>query len=131
MKRILFAALLITLPVFASEPQPPVSDGSAEPFLSASGDSLLLSWLEPVAKTDRVALRFARMRNESWSAARTVVERNDLLVNWADFPSIVEDAKGTLFVQWLQKSKSPHAYDVYMSASTDGGRTWLAPFLLN
>lgn len=131
MKRIVLAALLITLPLLADITQPPVGDGSAEPFLNAAGDSVLLSWLEPVANTDRVALRFARLRNGTWSAARTVVERSDLLVNWADFPSIVEDANGALFVQWLQKSKSPHAYDVYMSASTDHGHTWLAPFLLN
>lgn len=110
----------------------PAGAGAAEPFLYATRDAVLLSWLEPVAGTDRTALRFSRYANGQWSAPRTIVERNDLFVNWADFPSIVEDAKGTLFAHWLQKSgKGTYAYDVQMAASTDGGTTWGKPFLLN
>jgi hypothetical protein len=61
-----------------------------------------------------------------------MVERNDLFVNWADFPSIVEDSKGTLFAHWLQKSgKGTYAYDVRMATSRDGGATWGDSFLLN
>lgn len=109
----------------------PAGPGAAEPFLSTTRDSLLLSWLEPVVNTDRVALRFARYRNGKWSPSQTIVERNDLFVNWADFPSIVEDAKGTLFTQWLQKSGSgTYSYDVWMATSTDG-KKWGKPFLLN
>ena len=110
----------------------PAAPGAAEPFLFATRDSVLLSWLEPVGGTDRVALRFARYRNGQWSAPRTIVERNDLFVNWADFPSIVEDANGALFAHWLQKSgSSTYAYDVRMSASIDNGATWREPFVLN
>ncbi|HEX8411606.1 MAG TPA: sialidase family protein [Thermoanaerobaculia bacterium] len=110
----------------------PAGANAAEPFLSATRDGVLLSWLEPVAGTDRTALRFARYRGGKWSAPRTIVDRNDLFVNWADFPSIVEDAKGTLFAHWLQKSgASTYSYDVRMATSTDGGATWGKPFLLN
>lgn len=110
----------------------PAGAGAAEPFLYATRDGVLLSWLEPVAGTDRVALRFARYSGGQWSAPRSIVERNDLFVNWADFPSIVEDAKGALFAHWLQKSgKGTYSYDVQMAASTDGGATWGKPFLLN
>jgi len=110
----------------------PAGAGSAEPFLSASRSGLLLSWLEPVAGSDRVALRFASYADGRWSATKSVVERNDLFVNWADFPSIVEDAKGTLFAHWLQKSGAgTYSYDVRMATSTDGGVTWGKPFLLN
>jgi hypothetical protein len=123
----------------AAAPQPAVEElpspagaGAAEPFLHAARDGVLLSWLEPVANTDRVALRFARYTSGQWTAPRTIVERNDLFVNWADFPSIVEDAKGALFAHWLQKSgKGTYSYDVQMAASTDGGATWGKPFLLN
>lgn len=110
----------------------PAGAGSAEPHLAASRDGLVMSWLEPVAGSDRVALRIARYRDGAWSAPRTIVERNDLFVNWADFPSVVEDAKGVLFAHWLQKS-GPHvyAYDVRMAISTDGGTTWGKPFVLN
>jgi len=110
----------------------PAGSGSAEPFLFATKQSLLLTWLEPVAKTDRVALRFARYTGGTWSAPRTIAARSDFFVNWADFPSIVEDANGVLFAHWLQKSgKSTYAYDVRMAASRDGGKTWSPSFLLN
>jgi BNR repeat-like domain len=110
----------------------PAGANAAEPFLFTQRDGVGLSWLEPVANTDRVALRFATYRDSQWSAPRTVIERNDLFVNWADFPSIIEDAKGTLFAHWLQKSGSgTYSYDVQMAASTDGGATWSKPFLLN
>ena len=110
----------------------PSGEGAAEPFLFSTSSGLLLSWLEPVANTDRVALRIARHDGAKWSAPRTVVERNDLFVNWADFPSVVEDAKGALFAHWLQKSgPNTYAYDVVMATSRDGGATWSKPFLLN
>lgn len=110
----------------------PAGAGAAEPFLAATRDGVLLSWLEPVANTDRVALRFARYGGGQWTAPQTIVERNDLFVNWADFPSVIEDAKGALFAHWLQKSgKGTYSYDVKMATSTDGGATWGKPFLLN
>ncbi len=110
----------------------PAGVNAAEPFLSATRDGVLLSWLEPVAKTDRMALRFARYRGDRWSEPRTIVERDDLFVNWADFPSIVEDSNGVLFTHWLQKSGSgKFSYDVRMAISADGGATWSEPFLLN
>lgn len=109
----------------------PAGVGAAEPFVYATSEAILLSWLEPVANTDRVALRFARYRDGQWFAPQTIVERNDLFVNWADFPSIVEDGKGVLFAHWLQKSGSgTYSYDVRMSTSSDG-KTWVEPFLLN
>lgn len=111
---------------------PPSGAGAAEPFLAATRDGVLLSWLEPIATTDRFALRFARFGNGQWSPAKTIVERNDFFVNWADFPSVVEDANGVLYAHWLQKSGSgTYAYDVRMATSNDGGATWGASFLLN
>ncbi len=110
----------------------PAGADAAEPFLSAARDGVLLSWLEPVPGGKDFALRFARYRDGGWSKPKTIVQRADLFVNWADFPSIVEDEKGTLFAHWLQKSgKGTYAYDVKMATSTDGGATWGTPFLLN
>lgn len=110
----------------------PAGPNAAEPFLFTTRDGVALSWLEPVAGSDRVALRFATHRNGQWSAPRTIIERNDLFVNWADFPSVVEDANGALFAHWLQKSGSgTYTYDVRMATSKDGGATWRESFLLN
>jgi hypothetical protein len=75
-------------------------------------------------------LRFARYRDGHWSERRTIAYRTDLVVNWADFPSLIEDAKGVLFAHWLQES-GKNAYDVRLSISKDGGLTWSAPLLLN
>jgi hypothetical protein len=110
----------------------PAGANAAEPFLSATRDGVIMSWLEPVANSDRTALRFARYRDGKWSEPRTIIERNDLFVNWADFPSIVEDANGALFTHWLQKSGAgTYSYDVRMATSTDGGATWSESFLVN
>jgi len=125
-----FAAAALARPS-VQEIASPAGAGAAEPFLSTTRDGVLLSWLEPVAGSDRMALRFSRMRNGQWSPPRTVVERSDLFVNWADFPSVVEDAKGVLFAHWLQKSgPGTYTYDIRMAVSLDG-KTWSAPFLLN
>ena len=146
MRRLLMAAAIAFLLAGCAaerkeaDPQPqtveslpsPAGTGAAEPFLYPSRDGVLLSWLEPVPNTDRTALRFSRYVHGQWSAPRTIVERNDLFVNWADFPSIAEDAKGVLFAHWLQKSgKGTYSYDVRMATSTDGGASWGKPFLLN
>ena len=134
--RLLTAAVLAFIALSArSQPielPSPAGSGSAEPFLSSTRDGALMSWLEPVANSDRVAVRFSRFAAERWSAARTIIARNDLFVNWADFPSVIEDASGTLFAHWLQKSgSSVYAYDVWMAISHDGGSTWQSPFVLN
>jgi hypothetical protein len=110
----------------------PAKNGAGEPFLFRTHDGVLLSWLEPVTNTKAMMLRFAVYRDDQWSAPRTVVQRDDFFVNWADFPSIVEDANGVLFAHWLQKTgNSVYAYDVRLAISKDGGRTWGASLLLN
>lgn len=111
----------------------PAPAGSAEPFLAtAKNGDVLLSWLEPVAGTKKHALRFSRYSGGAWSSPRTVIERDDLFVNWADFPSLVEDGSGTLFAHWLQKSGGDtYSYDVRMATSRDGGASWGESFLLN
>ena len=105
----------------------PSGAGAAEPHLVALKDgSLAMSWLEAGA------LKFATYRDGKWSAAKTIAQRDDFFVNWADFPSIVEDQKGTLFAHWLQKrGKGTYSYDVHVTSSRDGGKTWTKPRVLH
>jgi hypothetical protein len=107
--------------------QSPAGPNAAEPHLATRKDgTLMMSWLEGGA------MKFASMKNGRWSDARTIVQREDLFVNWADFPSIAEDARGVLFAHWLQKSgKGKYAYDVMATSSRDGGKTWRAPKAVN
>lgn len=135
----MFLGSALLLATLALPPSPVVTDlgapagpGAGEPFLFAEHDGLLLSWLEPVAGTNQTALRFAVLRAGRCSSPRTIVQRGDLVVNWADFPSVVEDRRGTLFAHWLQTSgASTFASDVRLAISKDGGATWSAPMLLN
>jgi hypothetical protein len=105
----------------------PAGSGAAEPHLSARADgTVLMSWLEGGV------LKLAMLKNGRWSAPRTIVEGKELVVNWADFPSVIDDGHGALFAHWLQKSgKGTYAYDVWVTSSADDGRTWRKPLLVN
>ena len=101
----------------------PASAGSAQPQLNAQGDRLLLSWIERTG--DVATLKFADRTAAGWSEPRTVVKGSNFFVNWADVPSVVRLADGSLAAHWLQMSgPSEYSYDVRVSFSTDDGRTW-------
>ena len=112
----------------------PAAPGSAEPNLSVDAEGTVhLGWLEPRGDGAH-ALRFARLTQGAtqWSATQTVVERNDLFVNWADFPSVLPTSGGRLVAHWLQKSGADtYAYDVRVSQSLDDGNTWSEPRVLH
>lgn len=110
----------------------PSGSGAAEPHLATTLDGgFVMSWLEPAGEKVH-ALKFAKFKGGKWSEPRTIAKRGDFFVNWADFPSVIEDAKGTLFAHWLQKSGSgTYSYDVRMASSRDGGKTWSASRVLH
>ena len=131
---LLSIALCVAPALSAAETIPvvtPASTGAAHPFLTTGADgALLMSWTEPAG--DKHAVKFASYANGKWSAPRTIVERGDLFVNWADFPSIVSGGDGSLIAHWLQKSSSgKYSYDVHIATSADGGATWSAPRVLH
>jgi hypothetical protein len=102
---------------------PAAATGSAQPQLSVQGDKLLLSWIELVNAD--AALMFAERTPTGWSAARKVSAGRDWFVNWADVPSVVRLADGSLAAHWLQESAaSPYAYDIRLAFSKDEGQSW-------
>jgi hypothetical protein len=106
----------------------PAGPSSGQPQLSASPRGLILSWVERDGQ--RATLRFAERTSNGWSAPRTVAGGNDWFVNWADVPSVVRLANGTLVGHWLQKSgPDTYEYDVRLSHSQDDGRTWSPSFV--
>jgi hypothetical protein len=112
------------------ETDSPSGAGSGEPnlYVSANG-RIYLSWIEPAGEKSR-ALRFAVRNGSKWSEARTIVEGENLLVNWADFPSLVALPDGALVAHWLVKgSPDSHAYDINIARSTDGGKIWSKPIV--
>jgi hypothetical protein len=88
---------------------------------------VILSWIEQAA--GRATLKFAERTAAGWSPARMVASGSDWFVNWADVPSVIRLADGSLAAHWLQKSGvDSYAYDVRLSYSKDDGRTWAPSF---
>ena len=101
----------------------PAGADSAQPQLSVSSRGVLLSWIEQAGA--RATLQFAERTPAGWLPARVVASGTDWFVNWADVPSVVRLADGTLVAHWLQKSGAgTYAYDVRLSYSSDDGQTW-------
>ncbi len=106
----------------------PAGTNSAQPQLFASARGLILSWVE--REGPKASLRFAERTANGWSVPMTVASGTDWFVNWADVPSVIRLANGTLVGHWLQKSgPDTYAYDVRLSYSTDDGKTWSPSFL--
>ena len=108
----------------------PAQPGSGEPNLAVTQDGrVLLSWIEPLGADAGHVLRFAERKPAgSWSEPRTIAQGKGWFVNWADFPAVAPLPDGTLFAHWLARSgPGTYAYDVKVTASRDGGRTWSMP----
>ena len=61
---------------------------------------VLMSWTEPQGNS--FAVKVAISDGSGWSTPQTVVSRDDLFVNWADFPSAIALSDGILVAHWLQ-----------------------------
>jgi hypothetical protein len=101
----------------------PAPEGTAQPQLTVSNGRVVLSWIERSGRT--ATLRFAERAGDEWVEPRTVASGDNWFVNWADVPSVVRLADGSLAAHWLQRSgPGTYAYDVRLAFSTDDGRTW-------
>ncbi len=103
---------------------------TGEPSLIFTGDGgFLLSYTK---QTDGVAeLLVRKLTGETWSEPKVVAAADNLLVNWADFPTIIE-YKGVLVAQWMvRQAGAGFAYDVYVAQSKDGGNSWSQPTRLH
>jgi len=109
----------------------PVGPDAREPFLSElEGGRVLMSWTE--AAGNGFAVKVAIADSVGWSDARVVVESEELFVNWADFPSTVAMADGTLVAHWLQiNGEASYQYDIKIAMSPDEGKTWGPSIILH
>ena len=98
---------------------------TGEPNLQVSDQGeVTLSYLREHAGKTTLYLR--ALSDAGWSSPKSVTEGKDLLVNWADFPSILA-ANGSLIAHWLVRQEGrAFAYDVYTASSDDGGARWTA-----
>jgi hypothetical protein len=105
----------------------PAPPGSAQPQLTVSEKGVLLSWIERTGTY--AAMKFAERTPSGWTTRQQVAAGSDWFVNWADVPSVVRLADGSIYGHWLQKSgPSTYAYDVRLARSTDDGKTFAASF---
>ena len=106
----------------------PAGENSSEPQLSVSERGILLSWIERVGTT--TSLKFAEQTASGWTAPMTAASGPDWFLSYADVPSVMRMADGTLVAQWLETI--PEGYDAYnlqLSYSKDDGETWAPPFM--
>jgi hypothetical protein len=104
----------------------PAGPRSGEPFLAADASGAVhMTWIERTGDSTH-AVRYARLdSSDAWSTPSTIVERKDLFVNWADYPSVIATPSGRLLVHWLQRSgNGKYAYDVRIAQSSDRGTSW-------
>lgn len=123
---------LLPMLVFAQvrEMDSPAGAGSGQPNLAVSKDGkVFLSWIDRLGE-GKFSLRFATKEGDGWSSPRVIAEGSNWFVNWADFPSMVVLPDGSLAAHWLVKSGTgTFDYDVTISRSFDGGKTWGKPFV--
>jgi hypothetical protein len=134
----MLSILLISLAT--SAPAPPCGAHAMAPTLCPDGNGAWLSWLEPApvydtATSDDVwrlqASRYDAKAN-TWSPVRTITQRQDFFINWADVPQIGVAGDGSLIATWLQKSgPGTYAYDIGVARSRDGGQHWAMLGTLN
>jgi hypothetical protein len=126
------AILLAAAPVSAQVARldPPASAGSMGVNLARSGDTVIVSWLEPPTPQTKPsdenaiwALRFSRLKNGAWTAPVTVTSGADFFLNWADIPSVIDAGGERLAAHWAIKTGSM-ATDIGLASSEDGGKTW-------
>ena len=96
---------------------------TGEPNLQVSEQGeVTLSYLREHGGMTTLYLR--TLSDAGWSSPKPVTQGKDLLVNWADFPSIIA-ANDRLIAHWLVRQEGPaFAYDVYTASSDDGGDRW-------
>ncbi|MFN0108705.1 MAG: sialidase family protein [Blastocatellia bacterium] len=132
--RINWLVLIWLMPMLAlaqvKEIHSPAGAGSGQPNLTVSGDGkVYMSWIERLGE-GKFSLRFSVKEGDGWVAPRVIAEGSNWFVNWADFPSMIVLPDGTLAAHWLVKSgPGTFDYDVTISRSFDGGKTWGKPFV--
>jgi len=108
----------------------PAVHESSEPNLHLSKDgTIYLTWIETLENKNSV-LYYSTLNNEEWSKPVEIAEGNNWFVNWADFPSISGFGNNSLAANFLVKSgKGTYAYDINLTISNDGGKTWSNPIV--
>lgn len=101
----------------------PADAGSRYPNLYKDEDgTVTLSWLLAVGD-DFHAVRYTTFVDGWWTEPKSVVNRQDFFVNWADFPSVVSYDGAPYAAHWLRKIEGgTYAYNVQIAFRNTDGR---------
>jgi hypothetical protein len=109
----------------------PADRTSVFPYLTASGDQLLLSWIETVRDSIDV-LKVAQGDANGFRNVTQVARGKDWFVNWADFPKIQQFTNGKYITHWLQKSSSStYDYNIHIAIGDFGNQIPDTTFILH
>jgi len=105
----------------------PAGPDSAQPNLAVGPNGqAYLSWIE-TTESGSPALKFSIRKDDKWSAPQTIIENDELVVNYADFPSVLPMGGGVLAAHWMMSIPKSDGYNINVAFSHDDGRTWSKP----
>ena len=108
----------------------PTDSISGEPFLFRDEQNRVhLSWIEK--KKDSSYLKFAVLKNDTWTPPTTIASGNNWFVNWADYPMISSNGKNMIAHYLAKSAEGTYAYDIKIKQSSDLGITWNEQFTLH
>ena len=109
---------------------PAAANSLAPRLVAAPSGGALMSWLEP--EGDGHVLKHAAWQGDAWGAPGVIARGEDWAVSQADIPAVVPITAERWVAHWLVTSGAGYlAYDIAAAVSTDGGRTFSSPILLN
>ena len=107
----------------------PAPRDSGQPNLAVGPNGeIYLSWIETLDSGEPV-LKFAVRKDDKWSPAQTIAGGEQLVVNMADFPSLLPLERGVLAAHWTTFVPHSEGYNVNIAFSRDEGRTWSKPVI--
>ena len=103
----------------------PTDSGQPNLSVGPKGD-VYLSWIQ-FSDEGNTVVKFATKTGEGWTEPQTIVSNENVLVNWADFPSMFEMPDGALAANWAMLIPDSEGYTVQVATSKDKGKTWSSP----
>ena len=93
------------------------------PYLFSNQDVTILSWVKKI-NDFTTQFNYSYLIDDKWEEPKEIITGQDWFVNWADFPSIVEN-NGNVLAHFLKKSsQETFAYDIKLNILPKGSPHW-------